>query len=61
MLDDPDATNSKPIEKLFGNLDREIRKTGPQGFMIYLFNMLVMLLLKIMNGEQKQTGKKQKF
>ena len=32
MLDDPDATNSKPIENLFGNLDREIRKTGPQGF-----------------------------
>ena len=33
MLDDPDGTNTKPIENLFGNLDRELRKTGPQGFM----------------------------
>ena len=32
MLDDPDATHTKPIENLFGNLDRELKKTGPQGF-----------------------------
>ena len=32
MLDDPDATNTKPIENLFGNLDREIKKTGSSGF-----------------------------
>ena len=32
MPDDPDATNTKPIENLFGNLDRELKKTGPQGF-----------------------------
>ena len=32
MLDDPDATHTKPIENLFGNLDQELKKTGPQGF-----------------------------
>ena len=32
MLDDPDATNTKSIENYFGNLDREIRKAGGQGF-----------------------------
>ena len=32
MLDFPDATNAKSIENYFGNLDREIRKTGAQGF-----------------------------
>ena len=32
MLDDPDATHSKPIENYFGNLDRELKKSGPQGF-----------------------------
>ena len=33
MLDDPDATHTKSIDKLFRNMDRELRKTGPQGFM----------------------------
>ena len=32
MLDDPDATHTKPIENLFGNLDWELKKTGPQSF-----------------------------
>ena len=32
MLDDPDATHTKPIENLFGNLDQELKKTGPHGF-----------------------------
>ena len=32
MLDDPDATHSKPIENYFGNLDREFKKSGPQGY-----------------------------
>ena len=32
MLNDPDATHSKPIENYFGNLDRELKKSGPQGF-----------------------------
>eukprot|EP00111_Clytia_hemisphaerica_P016701 TCONS_00049517-protein len=32
MLDDPDATNTKSIENYFGNLDREIKKAGSQGF-----------------------------
>ena len=32
MLDDADATNTKPIENIFGIWDREIAKTGPQGF-----------------------------
>ena len=32
MLDDADATNTKPIENFFGNWDREIVKTGPKGF-----------------------------
>ena len=31
MLDDPDANHSKPIENYFGNVDREIKKSGPQG------------------------------
>ena len=32
MMDDPDATHSKPVENYFGNLDRYVSKTGPQGF-----------------------------
>ena len=32
MLNDPDANHTKSIENLFGNLDREIRKSGPKGF-----------------------------
>ena len=32
MLDDGDATNSKAVENYFGNLDRHISRTGPQGF-----------------------------
>ena len=32
MLDDADATNTKPIENFLGNWDREIAKTVPQGF-----------------------------
>ena len=32
MLDDPDASHSKPIENYFVNLDRELKKSGPQGF-----------------------------
>ena len=44
MLDDPDATNSKPIENLFGNLDREIRKTGPQGFKKVSYDLLIRII-----------------
>ena len=32
MLDDADATHAKPVENFFGNLDRYVAKTGPQGF-----------------------------
>ena len=32
MMDDPDATHSKPVENYFGNLDCYLAKTGPQGF-----------------------------
>ena len=32
MLDDPDATQSKPIENYFGNLDREHKKSRAQDF-----------------------------
>ena len=32
MLNDPDATHSKPVENFFGNMDRELKKSGPQGF-----------------------------
>ena len=32
MLDNPDATHSKPIENYFGNLDRELKKSGPEGY-----------------------------
>ena len=31
MMDDPDATHSKPVENYFGNLDRYLAKTGSQG------------------------------
>ena len=31
MLDDQDATHSKPIDNYFGNLDRELKKYSPQG------------------------------
>ena len=29
MQDDPDVTHTKPIENLSGNLDQELKKTGP--------------------------------
>ena len=32
MLGDPDATHLKPIKNHFGNLDRESKKSGPQGY-----------------------------
>ena len=32
MLDDGDATHTKPIEIYYGNLDRELKKAGAQGF-----------------------------
>ena len=32
MLNDPVANHTKPIENYFGNLDREVQKSGPQGF-----------------------------
>ena len=32
MMDDSDATHSKPIENFFGNFDRDLEKTGAQGF-----------------------------
>ena len=34
MLDDPDANHSKPIENYFGNMDHEIKKSGPAGLAI---------------------------
>ena len=32
LLDDSDTTHTKPIENYFGNFDRELEKTGAQGF-----------------------------
>ena len=32
MLKDPDANHTKSIDNFFGNLDREVRKAGLQGF-----------------------------
>ena len=32
LLDDSDITTTKPIENFFGNLDRELKKAGSQGF-----------------------------
>ena len=32
MLDDLRATHTKPVEKLYGKLDWELRKIGPQNF-----------------------------
>ena len=32
MLDDPDATHTKPTDNLFGNLGQELKKTSPKGF-----------------------------
>ena len=32
LLDDSDITHTKPIENYFGNFDRELDKTGAQGF-----------------------------
>lgn len=32
MLDDLKATHTKPVEKLYGKLDWELRKIGPQNF-----------------------------
>ena len=41
MLDYADATNTKPIENFFGNWDREIAKTGPQGFQKAADNLII--------------------
>ena len=32
MVDDPDATHTKPIENLFWNFQRKLKKTALQGF-----------------------------
>ena len=32
LLDNTDITTTKPIENFFGNLDRELKKTGSKGF-----------------------------
>ena len=32
LMDDSDTTHTKPIENYFGNFDRELKKTGAQGF-----------------------------
>ena len=32
FLDDEDITTTKPIENLFGNLDRELKEVGTKGF-----------------------------
>ena len=32
ILDDSDASHTKPIENYYGNFDRELKKTGAQGF-----------------------------
>ena len=32
MLNDSEATHTKKMENYFGNLDRELKKSGPQGF-----------------------------
>ena len=32
LLDDSDITTAKPIKNFFGNLDRELKKAGLQGF-----------------------------
>ena len=32
MLDDPDTARWKPTENYFGNFDRELKKSGPQGY-----------------------------
>ena len=32
ILDDPDATHSKPIQNCFGNFDWELEKSGPQSY-----------------------------
>ena len=32
MLNDSEATHTKKIENYFGNLDRELKKSGPKGF-----------------------------
>ena len=41
MLDDPDTIHTKPIENLFEHLDRELNKTGPQGFRKASDNLII--------------------
>ena len=53
MLDDPYATNTKSIENYFGNLDREIRKTGAQGFGKCSDDLVIKYSRDLVNGQHK--------
>ena len=57
MLDDPDASHTKSIENYFGNMDRGIKKSGPQGFN-KVSNDLVIKYSKDLIGENFEWHKK---
>ena len=69
ILYDPDATNSRPIKNMFGNLDTEIKKTRHQGFKKVSDDLLIEYARDEIAenyeeqnyGEQKQSGNEQRF
>ena len=55
MLDDNAATHSKPIENLFGNLDRELQKTGSRGFNKVADDLVIKYAKDIIVDDKKHT------
>ena len=51
MLDDSDATHTKPIENYFGNFDRELKQSGPQGFDKATSDLIIKYSKDLLDGE----------
>ena len=60
MLDNPDATQSKPIENYFGNLDREHKKSRAQDFDQSISNQEIKYSKDLIEKESKWQKKANK-
>ena len=60
MLNDGDATHTKSIENYFGNLDRGLIKTGPQGFDKATSDLLIKYSKDLIGSEHQWRTKENK-
>ena len=57
MLDDADATHTKPVENFFGIMDREIKKAGPQGFATVSDDLIIKYARDLVVGDYQWWSK----